>query len=671
MDAAPRRGAALLFVLVFVIAMAALAMGSIYMASNANLFAKSYDRERNLKFAAEMALAMGKSRVNQDPSILALPPGQVDTLILGGATLTDANNVPMTGIRVDVYVGPTGSTSGQFGRFSSIVARARDSSNAFIRRLELTQESFAKFAYWSNSETNSGQTIFFNNKDELWGPVWSNDVISIGSGGATFHDEVGTARTVSGAGYGKFVKGYKENMKPISLPSTAVLNSLAAVAGPYSLAANTSPSNNESSVLDRVEFVATDLSVPADKDSLQSDEGFFRYFTANSPSLLRGDWPGSATQAPPITSVQLCGDSHWAPNDPAPPVGDGQSHLKFYPASIHGQTWFRDQIRQGYIDRYGWTPQVALDSANLEMGQSLKGILDNPAARCYLAGDPHLAAVERATNIQNPGRAPGIMYTAADVNIGGTDTTFTPVGRNGTWRPYVPRAGDNTSYLARRPWDGAYLHPIDRKYNGGSRGVIYVPGNLGLSGVVNGRVTVYATGTVVLLDDIRYANDPVRGFCRDILGIVAGRDVVIADNAINTPPEVVIGNGRAQYYSLDDTKDMYIHAVMMALNNSFRVENFDSGPTDVNDCVVSPTLTVNNGRGCIYLSGGIIQRSRGAVGTSSGSGYSKRYSYDHCAVINPPPYFPTTGRFQDNRYVELDPAGFDHAAYFKSLTPDP
>ena len=73
----------------------------------------------------------------------------------------------------------------------------------------------------------------------------------------------------------------------------------------------------------------------------------------------------------------------------------------------------------------------------------------------------------------------------------------------------------------------------------------------------------------------------------------------------------------------------------------------------------------------IYLSGGLIQQSRGAVGTSSGSGFAKRYSYDHCAVVNPPPYFPTTGRFQDNRYLELDPAGFNHTQYFKSITPDP
>ena len=49
----------------------------------------------------------------------------------------------------------------------------------------------------------------------------------------------------------------------------------------------------------------------------------------------------------------------------------------------------------------------------------------------------------------------------------------------------------------------------------------------------------------------------------------------------------------------------------------------------------------------------------------------KRYSYDRCAVINPPPYFPTTGRFPDNRYSELDPVrvSLDDGQLFKSLSP--
>ena len=232
--------------LIFVIAMAALAMSSIFMASNANLLAKSYDRERDLKFAAEAALAIGKSRVNADPTILTMRTGQLDTAILLGWTLTGADGLPLSGIKVNVYVGPTGSTSGQFGRFSSIVAEARDQrGNGFIRRLELTQESFAKFAYWSNSESNGSTTIFFNNNDELWGPVWSNDTISIGSGKAIFHDEVGTAAFISGRSYGTYSKGYKEYQKPIALPSTSMLANLATIAAPsgWTFVAQRSPAS--------------------------------------------------------------------------------------------------------------------------------------------------------------------------------------------------------------------------------------------------------------------------------------------------------------------------------------------------------------------------------------------------------------------------------------------
>ena len=58
------------------------------------------------------------------------------------------------------------------------------------------------------------------------------------------------------------------------------------------------------------------------------------------------------------------------------------------------------------------------------------------------------------------------------------------------------------------------------------------------------------------------------------------------------------------------------------------------------------------------------------MGTSGGTGYIKRYSYDRCAVMYPPPYFPTTGRFQDNRYYELDPVGFSAADLFRMITPD-
>ncbi len=225
-----------------------------------------------------------------------MQPNQVDTTILRNATLTDASGAPMTGVTVSVYLGPTGSTSGQFGRFSSIVSEARDvRGNGYIRRLELDQESFAKFAYWSNQENSAtGTTIFFNNGDALWGPVWSNDTISIGSGGASFHDDVGTVYFVSGANYGTFSKGYKQYQKPITLPSTAMLNTLQTIAASsgWDFTTSAAASNNEASLRDRIEFVAADLN--ASGDSTDLNEGMFRIYTtraAGSDTLLRADWP--------------------------------------------------------------------------------------------------------------------------------------------------------------------------------------------------------------------------------------------------------------------------------------------------------------------------------------------------------------------------------------------
>lgn len=649
----PRRGIALVFVLVFVIAMAALAMSSIFMASNANLLAKSYDKERNLKYAAEAALAIGKSRVNADPSVLIMPVGSYDVQILHDQPIVGADGQPIPDVKVNVYVGPTGSTSGQAGRFSSIVAEARDSrNNGFIRRLELTQESFARFAYWSNDESNGGSIIYFNNGDELWGPVWSNDIIHVGGGGAIFHDEVGTAQTVSGAAYGTFIKGRKERQKPINLPSTTQLGKLAPIASSSGWNFNGAgyANNTESQLRDRIEFVATDLN--GQNDSTDANEGFFRVYEASGgkDAMLRGDWPGS-TQS----SVTMCGDFHYAPSS----LGGG---LQFYPASVHTQTWFHDQIRQGYVDNLGWTATAALTAANSEQAATLQAILAHPGARCYLAGDPHLVATDRSTFIKDP--ATGVNYTATVVNRGGTDTTFTPVGVNGAWK--LASAAPPDSILHHRAWDAKYLFPIDRGFNTNAKGVVYIDRNVGLSGTLRGQITLYARGSIVLLDDVRYANDPVKGVCLDMLGLISDKDIVIADNAINTPPAVTAGKKNAKYFTLDDTKDYYLHGVLMALGTAFRVEDYDQGPTDVNDCTGT-----DNGRGCIYLAGGIIQKERGAVGTSIGTGFSKRYSYDHCAVVTPPPYFPTTGRFQDNRYLELDPAGFNDTTYFRTLTPDP
>jgi len=619
-----RRGAALIVVLLFVVAAGALALSATYLTANSTLLAKSYDKEAELRYAAEVGLGIGKSQVNFDAN--ALPDTGYNTL-LSKAPVVAADGKAIPGVSVSIYAGPSGSTSGQFGRFSSVVADARDAQgNGFVRRLELTQESFAKFAYWSDQETNSGTTIYFGSGDQLWGPVWSNDNISINSGGATFHDEVGTAGTINGVGYGVFSKGYKTNQKPIALPSLTALSKLAGYAAAAGFSLAPASTGDETLVRMRIEFVAVDLN--GDGDSTDLDEGFFRVYsvTATNIQWLRADWTGTTNPA----SVKNCGDWHKASL-----VG---TELRFFPASAHPTSWFRQMLVN--------TGEMIATAAKAESSATLATIMTHANARCYLGGDPHLVAAER---------------TGTAGQLGGNDTTFTAVGAMGTWQKFTDTPDPRLVNVAKRQ-DAKYLFPLHRSINPQSKGVVYASGTIGVSGILRGRVTLYSNSYIVVLDDMRYATDPKKNACQDILGLIAAKDVVVADNAINTPQTVSSGTSR----NLDDSKDLNLNSVIMALGTSFRVQNYNAGPTDANDCE-----TTQNGRGCLYLTGGIIQQNRGAVGTAGGTGFIKRYSYDRCAVVTPPPYFPTTGRFTDNRYYELDPVNFNVGQLFKSITPDP
>lgn len=627
-----RKGFALITVIMLTLGMAALAASAIYLSGNSQLLGTSVDREREFKYGAEAAMAMGKSRLNTDPLVL---PDTGFVTILSGDPIVGADGQSLPGVTVNLYAGPTGSTSGQFGRFASVVAEARDGQGArFVRRLELTQESFARFAYWSNQEKNtSGGIIYFGNNDQLWGPVWSNDIINISSTGAQFHNEVGTAKTIQGKSYGTFDKGYTENKPVIQLPSNASLSKLAgfATGGFTNFGAPTIPNSASApSIRARIEFVATDIGTGS-ADSTGVDEGYLKVYTANSgqEAWLRGDWTTTKT------SARNCGAWY--------PVTIG-GEPKFFPASVHlatpsdgsGTTWFKTLLMNG-----GMTNSQATTASNRTLNQ----IMNLPGSRCYLGGDPHLVAEERNS----------ASFTNAQKQKGGDDTTFTVVGARGTWATY-PGAID-PRVTARRK-DAPQLFPIYRGMNPGTKGVINVAGSVGLSGVLRGKLTVYATGNIVYLDDMRYATDPSVQTCADMMGVIAANNITVADNSLQNPPNV------GTYRNLDDTKDVFIHGVLMAINTSFGVEDYNSGPSNANDCEGT-----DSGRGCLYLNGGIIQERRGAVGLLSGEGFIKRYSYDRCAVSSPPPYFPTTGRFLDNRYYEIDPVRFDVAKLFAGLTP--
>ncbi|RNC85716.1 MAG: DUF4900 domain-containing protein [Balneola sp.] len=149
-------------------------------------------------------------------------------------------------------------------------------------------------------------------------------------------------------------------------------------------------------------------------------------------------------------------------------------------------------------------------------------------------------------------------------------------------------------------------------------GVISTSGKISVEGTVKGAITLHSEDEIEIVGDIFYHTSPVvDSSSTDLLGLVSEGDVIIDQNA----------------HSASGTQDVTIHASIMALNNSFYVENYSSGGI----------------RGTLNLLGGLIQQNRGPVGTFSGStmvtGYQKNYQYDGRLKGNIPPSFPRESVF--------------------------
>ncbi|HEY8309254.1 MAG TPA: hypothetical protein VIG47_01795, partial [Gemmatimonadaceae bacterium] len=461
--------------------------------------------------------------------------------------------------------------------------------------------------------------------------------------------------------YGTFDAGYSQNQKPISLPNNTTLGLLSgyAASGGFSFTAPNASSIDQTKM--RIEFVAKPYNGGAGGGAAGlpingPDDGFFRVYVSNSGSnWLRGDSTASNCGATYIFTNT--GTALGSPSRPA-----------FVPLSEHTAPWFKQALTASTNYSSGTISALTSNTASTRD----KAVLTQPTARCYLGGDPNLRAVTyRAdagtgytADTANARRFGGTYIMTAVSHIAGDSTTFypsTPASPIGYWKTYPGAVAPALATLY--PTEAAYLYPLYRGLNPGTKGVIYVSGTTGVSGKLRGRVTLYATGSVAILRDTKYVTDPSLNNCTaDMLGVISGHDIMIADNALQDPLNV----SSVGYKNMDDTKDVFLQGVMMALSTAFGAENYTGGPSNGNGCE-----GITNGRGCIYLTGGIIQQQRGPVGLTSGQGFAKRYSYDKCALYNPPPYFPTTGRYTDNRYYEIDPSGFDVAALYRALTPGP
>jgi cytoskeletal protein CcmA (bactofilin family) len=604
------RGIALVVVLLVVLAVAAIIAGAALLGSNTSLIAKHQARLSVLETVADAGIEEARSRINGDKT--QYPDSGYNILEAGVAVYNSAGAV-IPNVKRWLYAGPSGVTSGQYGVFGSIVSVAQDpQGNRAIRRGEVYQESFSKYAYFTTIEG----AIVFANGDQIQGPVHSNDNITINSSGATFFGPVSTAGVINGKTYGTFKAGYKEHVPAIPMPSTADLTKLQAQAALGNTAITGTTSGTAGQATTRIEFVALDLD--ADGDSTDDDEGFMKvyqvalasnaWFVVADTSLYLGS--NTTRDTAGVRNSPNCGHLY---------SGSGTNHSGRF-------LTFRDHLKT-------WT------SGN-DSKMNAPGALVTSDA-CYLGGSDILNADATHPNGQ-----------------------FLPTDKYGygSWLPW-PGAVDPriATALGANAAEAPYLWPINRVINPSFKGVIHVAGKVAVSGKLRGRVTLAATSNIIIADDIRYVTNPGAANCADLLGLFSGNDIVVADNLINDPIPWLSGKAATHWDA--DSPDEFITGFVLALD-IFTVENYDQGSTNAEPCGAS-----TNGRGCLFLTGGIIQKQRGAVGLTSGEGYIKRYAYDACGLESPPPYFPTTGHFARGHYFEVEPTGFNIDSYWALLIP--
>ena len=633
---------ALVLVMLITVAVAALAAGAIFLTSNAYLISKGHEREDDLRNAADAGIELGRSALNGSPSLF---PDTGYVTFQNNQPVLDANGIQIPGLTRSIYFGPTGSATGQYGIFGSVVSVISDRTGAVVvRRGELSQESFARYAYYSDNE---GDGICFGGGDQIFGPMHTNDNMCIYSSGVRFHSTVEVSGTISGASYGTFDQGYTQHGSVIPLPTTADLAKLATYAtqGGLNFTAPSGGSSTQSRL--RIEFLALDLD--GDGRVTGANEGFFRVYVDTSTTAAA---IGYATGSDPSSANQglNCGDFHVR-------TASGVTDTTFYSANWHYNGIPNPYPLPGTALGGGTAEPAGNSAANRTSAATYS--LQRTSSKCYLGGDDRLSL-----------DSIGVGSNARYIN------SFRPADKYGYWMRFTTtpdasviaalartasRAVDTT--LATRQIQAQYLWPLARQFNPNSKGVIYVNGRVVLSGVVHGKVTVAATDNMIIADDLKYAIAPGSAPClaADMLGLLSAGDIYMSDNVLNTPQP---WGASGAYKTYAATPDEFLQGVLLTLN-SFTAENYDQGPTTAEPCNSTPW-----GRGCLYITGGVLQGTRGAVGTSGGTGYIKAYSYDQCAYQTPPPYFPTTGRFFRNRYYEIDPVGFSVSGLFAALTPN-
>lgn len=227
-----------------------------------------------------------------------------------------------------------------------------------------------------------------------------------------------------------------------------------------------------------------------------------------------------------------------------------------------------------------------------------------------------LEGYDQGVSVDMPTDAVDNMETAADaggLKFENKDTVYLNFVNDSLKYKYSYGASYTTVYLP----------------DASSNGMIFAKNSIvRLKGTVEGQYTVacnnttYGKGTIYLDDDIVYKNNPKQNpYSTDMLGICAENSVLITKNTANN-------------------SSINIHASIYTEKGGFGADYYDTRPISGN----------------INLIGGIIQNTRKAVGTFSGTtinhGFAKRYKYDDRFMSASPPFFPGTGKLEIVSWLE-------------------
>ena len=605
---------------------AVIALASAMMVMGGTLVQASSDRAAAVDDAALSGLEEARNLLN----------AKLDSIpTIGYRTIESNVSIANTnGIKRSTWVARIGNAdslanAGEFGVQGEIVSQAIDASgNSAVRRSLVSQQSFAKYAYFTNqSKLWNGSILWFANGWTAQGPLHSNDSLYIYNGSypqAIFKDVVSTAKGVYNKPDGQFDKGpAQEFVAPISLPSTADLNILKTIAAKAGYVFTPTVVTGDSALVTmRIEFVAID--VDGDGNTTGPDDGYFRVYQVRAASAYGMGYAMARTPAPPASAPTPGG------------VAGKDSLLYSYNCGVTATVGALTTMPLTFAA----IPVVAA-GANYRLKMINKqNAYNNANAKCFLGGDPRL----RATGL------------------------FANTDAAGDW---LPRTSGSVPAAVSARLDGAYLWPLSAKYNPNFRGVIFAEGRVGISGVVRGRVTIASRDNMILLHDLVQATNPgtTSGSCKpddDIVGLFSGENVLWADNMLNAPQQRRDNSNtgaawllpRKDFNPSATTSDLMVHATALALE-SIGTERA-SPPAGL-----ASNFWVN--RGFVRQVGGRIQSRAGQGGTISGTalhGYVSDISFNRCALTYPPPYFPTTGRWSLSQFYEINPQNFTAASWF-------